>query len=64
MEHLSGSVEHITFANTDTGFAVVELDAEGELVTAVAVSYTHLHGAGGADGFSRAGADAIQLCGL
>lgn len=35
MEHLSGSVEHITFANADTGFAVVELDADGELVTAV-----------------------------
>ena len=35
MEHLSGSVEHTTFANADTGFAVVELDADGELVTAV-----------------------------
>lgn len=34
-EQLAGTVEHITFANNDTGFAVVELDAGGELVTAV-----------------------------
>lgn len=32
---LCGTVEHITYANTDTGFAVLDLDVDGELVCAV-----------------------------
>ena len=35
MERLSGAVEHVTYTNASSGFAVVELDADGELVTAV-----------------------------
>ena len=35
VERISGSVEHITFSNGENGFAVVELSADGELVTAV-----------------------------
>ncbi|HIV87292.1 MAG TPA: ATP-dependent RecD-like DNA helicase [Candidatus Pygmaiobacter gallistercoris] len=35
MEKISGSVEHITFSNGDNGFAVIELSADGELLTAV-----------------------------
>ena len=35
MERISGSVEHITFSNQENGFAVVELSADGELLTAV-----------------------------
>ncbi|MEG0804660.1 MAG: hypothetical protein RSF90_06875, partial [Pygmaiobacter sp.] len=34
-EQLAGTVQHITFANSETGFAVIELDSAGELVTAV-----------------------------
>lgn len=32
---ISGAVEHIVYRNEDTGFTVMEIDCEGELVTAV-----------------------------
>lgn len=34
-ETLTGTVEHVVFSNSETGFAVIEIDAAGELVTAV-----------------------------
>lgn len=34
-EQLFGLVEHVTYLNTDTGFAVIEVDADGQLITAV-----------------------------
>ena len=35
LDQLSGTVEEVVFANPDTGFAVVDLDAEGTLISAV-----------------------------
>lgn len=35
METLRGTVEHVVFSNEDTGFAVLELDADGVLTTVV-----------------------------
>lgn len=37
LEQLTGTVESVTFRRADSGFTVLELDAEGELVTAVGV---------------------------
>lgn len=37
LEQLNGTVESITFRRADSGFTVLELDAQGELVTAVGV---------------------------
>ncbi|MEG1887509.1 MAG: helix-hairpin-helix domain-containing protein [Oscillospiraceae bacterium] len=34
---LSGTVEHVTFRNSATGFTVIELDCKGESITAVGV---------------------------
>ena len=33
--HIEGTVENVLFKNTDNGYAVVDLDAGGELITAV-----------------------------
>ena len=35
LDQLSGVVEEVIFANSDTGFAVIDLDAQGTLVSAV-----------------------------
>lgn len=35
LDQLSGTVEEVVFANPDTGFAVVDLDAQGTLISAV-----------------------------
>ena len=35
LDQLSGVVEEVVFANADTGFAVIELDAQGTLISAV-----------------------------
>lgn len=37
LEQLNGTVESVTFRRGDSGFTVLELDAQGELVTAVGV---------------------------
>lgn len=47
---LRGSVEDVTFYRPDTGFTVLDLNSEGELVTVVGVSRRCPRGRAAADG--------------